>query len=310
VIRPFTADDLPAAAALLVERHTDHRAEQALLGPLDEAAATAAISALLEMEGTSGAVAVADGSVVGYLLGTPKAGASWGPNIWVEPAGCAGAHLPDLYAVAATAWVADGNVAHYALVPPSLAPQWFQLGFGVQHVHAARAVGEPVGRDHRVRRATRADIPVLARLDVTLDEHLVSSPVFSAAEVTSYHDAVTEWEGSFEDPAFAVFVAGTAGPDGPVVGSAVGCDVSQSSANRGLIVPPRAALLGFVAVLPEARGLGLGRALGQAVQAWAAEEGYPVICTDWRSANLTAARTWPSLGYAQTFLRLHRLVGH
>ena len=77
-----------------------------------------------------------------------------------------------------------------------------------------------------------------------------------------------------------------------------------------LIAPPHAALLGFVAVLPGHRGVGLGRALDLAVHSRALEDGYPVICTDWRSTNLTAARTWPALGYLPTFLRLHRLVGH
>ena len=38
-------------------------------------------------DGASGAVAFADGRLVGYLLGAPKAGPPWGPNLWVESAG-------------------------------------------------------------------------------------------------------------------------------------------------------------------------------------------------------------------------------
>jgi GNAT superfamily N-acetyltransferase len=63
-------------------------------------------------------------------------------------------------------------------------------------------------------------------------------------------------------------------------------------------------------VRPEARGTGAGRALGEAVIDWAANAGYDRIVTDWRSTNLLASRAWPRLGYAETFLRLHRLVGY
>lgn len=301
MIRALQLDDVPACAALLVARHAEHRSTQPLLAPLDAEGAVAAITALVE--GGRGAVSVVGGEIAGYLVGTTKAGASWGANSWVEPAGCAGRDLPELWAFLARDWVAEGLTAFYALVPPSYASVFFGLGFGLQHVHAVKpAVAGPP--DPRVRPAVRADIPVLARLDGVLDEHLVSSPVFSAAPVTPYAEAVADWEESFDE--FATWVAEV---DGEVVGSAVGCDIAKSSSNTGLIAPARAALLGFAAVLPSARGLGLGRALEGAVVSWAASEGYPVVCTDWRATNLEAARTWPALGYAQTFLRLHRLVG-
>jgi hypothetical protein len=34
------------------------------------------------------------------------------------------------------------------------------------------------------------------------------------------------------------------------------------------------------------------------------------VATDWRVTNLLASRTWPRLGFAESFLRLHRLVGY
>ena len=301
MIRDLEAGDVEACAALLVTRHEAHRREQPLLDPLGHERARELVAALVETG--RGAVSVRGDEVVGYLVGTTKEGASWGANTWVEPAGCAGEDLPGLWASLAAEWVADGRTAHYALVPPSYAPLFFGLGFGLQHVHAVRLAAR-VEPDPRVRRAVRADIPVLARLDGVLDQHLVSSPVFSAAPVTPYEEAVADWEESFDD--FETWVAEV---DGVVVGSTVGCDVTKSSSNTGLIAPTPAALLGFAAVLPEARGLGLGRALAGAVSTWACEADYPVVCTDWRATNLEANRTWPSLGYAQTFLRLHRLVG-
>lgn len=307
MILPFALEHVSAAADLLVARHEEHRVAMPLLGSLDRVGAVAAVQTLLAVEGTTGVVAIEESQVVGYLLGTPKPGVAWGPNTWVEPAGCGGERLRELWAFAAAPWVAEGRSAQYALVPPSLTPEFFSLGFGLQHVHAAMPVPIPSPPDPRVRRATRADIPVLAQIDVSFHEHLVASPVFSGLTVTTYDAAVQEWEEDFGDPDYAVLVAEV---EGVVVGSAIGCDVSKSSANAGLVSPSRAAHVAFAGVLPNARGLGLGTALAVAVEAWAHAEGYSVICTDWRAANVEADRTWTSRGYAQTFLRLHRLVGH
>ena len=38
--------------------------------------------------------------------------------------------------------------------------------------------------------------------------------------------------------------------------------------------------------------------------------GYGCVATDWRVTNLLSSRTWPRLGFAESFLRLHRLVGY
>lgn len=125
--------------------------------------------------------------------------------------------------------------------------------------------------------------------------------------MTTSDAALKAWESDIDDPDFPVWVAEV---EGVVVGSSIGCDVSKSEANGGLVAPSDAAHLAFAAVLPEARGLGLGIALAVAVETWARTEGYSAMCTDWRASNLGAERSWTSRGYAPTFLRLHRLVGH
>jgi GNAT superfamily N-acetyltransferase len=63
-----------------------------------------------------------------------------------------------------------------------------------------------------------------------------------------------------------------------------------------------------VAVLPEARGRGAGRALGEAILAWSRDAGYPSVATDWRSTNLEADRAWRNLGFRPSFRRLHRAI--
>jgi GNAT superfamily N-acetyltransferase len=220
--------------------------------------------------------------------------------------------MRDLYAVAAVKWVAEGRTAQYVVVPDdaALVDAWFRLGFGGQHAHAVRPVPEEplAARDGlKLRRAERGDIPVLAELDLVLPQHQGLSPVFSAGEVPTLEEAVADWEESIDDRDYATFVAEH---NGQVIGSAIGCSIEKSSSHQGLARPDNAGFLGFAAVLPEARGHGAGRALGEAVLNWAAEVGYTSVVTDWRVTNLLSSRAWPRLGFVQTFHRMHRLIGH
>ncbi|MEV5964065.1 GNAT family N-acetyltransferase [Kribbella sp. NPDC051952] len=317
VIRPFEATDLGAAAGLLAQRHKEHRKRHPLLPAdyEDELLALVEVTALWESESASGAVMIEDGELTGYVLGAPKKSPVWGPNIWVEAAGHAvrePEHIRDLYAAAATKWVDDGRIAHYALVPddPQLLDAWFRLAFGSQHAHAVRPAPTTLllpPPDLLVRRAVREDIPVLAELDLALPQHQGLSPVFATGELPTLEEAVADWEESIDDQDYASFVAEY---NGQVIGSAVGCSLEKSSSHSGLARPDNAGFLGFAAVLPSARGHGAGRALGEAVLQWAATTGYTSVVTDWRVTNLLSSRTWPRLGFKQTFHRLHRMIGH
>jgi ribosomal protein S18 acetylase RimI-like enzyme len=316
-VRAFTGDDLSVAGQLLARRHARHRLAEPLLSERYETPAVAEdeVRKAWETEGASGAVAVVDGEVVGYLLGAPKA-ALWGPNIWVENAGQAverAEDIRDLYGFAAARWVEEGRIAHYAIVPAhdrDVAEGWYRLGFGQQQMHAVQetAAIPLAGRAKvNIRRAERADIPLLAALEVALPEHHDRSPVFSSGGIPTLEEATAEWEEDFDDPTYAVFVAER---EGVVVGSAIGCALEKSSSHTGLIRPDSAGFLGFAAVFPQYRGLGAGRALGDTVMNWATESGYPCIVTDWRVTNLLSSRAWPALGYRDTFVRVHRLIGY
>jgi GNAT superfamily N-acetyltransferase len=268
--------------------------------------------------GASGAVALADGEVVGYLLGAPKADPVWGPNVWVEAAGHAVEEpelIRDLYALAAARWVDEGRTAHYAVVPANdvaWIDAWSRLGFGQQHMHAIRESPAPHHQSPRhpsltVRRAVRPDIPALAALEVSLPQHQSLSPVFSSSRVPTLESVIADWEEDFDDPAYATFVVEDAGV---VLGSAVGCSIGKSRLHVGLARPDGAGFLGFAAVLPEHRGRGAGRALAEAVLGWCAETGYPGVVTDWRITNLLSSRAWPALGFRPTFVRMHRVIGY
>ena len=318
-VRPFAADHIDDAARLLAQRHRAQRQVEPGLSPEyeDGSVARAAIEAEVAKPGASGAVGLRGGSVVGYLVGAPR-DPSWGPNVWVEGAGHAvdaddAEVIRDLYGAAAAVWVENGATSHYALVPatdPALVDAWFRVGFGMQHVHAIREAPDAGTAVHAppgivIRRAERRDIPALGRLDVALPEHQRRSPVFSLQPLPSLEDATSEWEEGFDDPTFATFVAER---DGLVIGSAVGCAIEASSTHVGILRPAGAGFLGFAAVMPEARGLGAGRALGEAVLVWARDAGHPTVVTDWRETNLLSSRTWPRLGFRPTFRRLFRAI--
>jgi GNAT superfamily N-acetyltransferase len=325
-VRPFHIDDIPAAGALLAARHRADRLSCGLLSPRyeHEPAAAAEVAALFALPGASGAVAVQGGNIAGFLLGAPRDNPVWGPNIWVDAAGQAAAEpelVRDMYGLAAAQWMQESRRAHYVLVPASdegLLRAWYRLGFGQQQAHAVRPLpGEARSLPDdetpapppkvAVRRARRGDLPALAALEVELPRHHSLSPTFSAAPVPSYDKCLAEWEDDFDDPAYTTFVAEL---DGAVIGSSVGCSLEMAGSHPPLTRPDNAGFLTFAAVVPQARGLGAGRALGEAVIAWAAQAGYRCVVTDWRVTNLLSSRTWPRLGFTESFLRLHRLVGY
>ena len=240
----------------------------------------------------------------------------WGANVWIEDTGSAGSDreaVREAYAAAAGRWFNEGLTSHYVALPatePRIVDAWFSLGFGLQHVHAVR---EHPAADFRpitapaltVRRSERRDLPALAELDLVLPRHSAATPVFSRMAIPSYDDTLAELEADFDDPRYAVFVAEH---HGSVIATSIGCSLQVSNTNTLLMRPKSAGFLGFAAVLPEARGLGAGRALAETVVAWSRDEGYEWFATDWRSANIEANRTWRGMGFRSTFLRLYRAI--
>ena len=242
----LTDDHVDDAAGLLAERHRAQRVVEPGLDPAyeDPAAARAEIVVVRERQGASGVAAVAGGRLEGFLVGAPLEN-SWGPNVWVPPAGHAVTEpelVRDLYAAAAERWVADGCTSHYAIVPATdeaLVDAWFRLGFGHQHVHAIREVPEPdndeAGGDGlAIRPAHRDDLVALARLDLALSEHQRLSPVFSRMPIPSLEEVRAALDEDFDDERFTTFVAEH---DGEVIGSAIGCAIEVSSTHTSLMLP-------------------------------------------------------------------------
>jgi GNAT superfamily N-acetyltransferase len=314
---PFSDQHLEDAARLLSARHTRHREAEPLLPERfqDPAAALDELEGAWRAEGASGVIAARSGRPVGYLLGAPRDRRLWGENVWVELAGHAveeGELVRDLYAAAAARWVDEGHRRHYALVPASdaaLVDAWFRVGFGQQHAHGlqeVRTAGKVVVPEgFEIREPRAEDVEALIEIDLALPRHQQSSPVFSSMPMPTREEIRQEWAQTLATDDEKVLVGFRDGGPVAVWGLVA---LERSHENRGLMRPENACFLGFAATVPQARGSGIGLALTAASFAWAAEQGYAVMATDWRVTNLLASRFWPHRGFRTTFWRLYRSI--
>ena len=303
--RPFSDDDLDAAAAQLAARHARHREAEPLL-PAD-IDFRAEVEAVWRLPGASGAV-----SETGFLIGAPREDPVWGPNVWVELAGHAAEDAEtarDLYGLAAQRWVDDAKTRHYVHVPSAdraLVEAWYRLGFGQQHAFGIREVPEAVAWPEGVREAAEGDVDAMIALAPLLREHQGRSPVFGAGR--PLEDEAELRKDILENMASEESVDLVAEVDDRIVGVFFVTPVDRSSLHTGLARPAHASFLAWAATLPEQRGRGAGLRLTEATLAWSRSRGHDVIVTDWRVTNLLASRFWPARGFRTTFLRLYRSI--
>jgi ribosomal protein S18 acetylase RimI-like enzyme len=314
---PFADEHLEDAARLLAGRHARHRAAEPLLPARyeDATAAQQELAAAWREDGASGAAAFRDGRMVGYLVGAPRADPVWGDNVWVELPGHAAEDaedIRDLYGTAAARWIEEGRTRHYALAPATdgaLVEAWYRLSFGQQHALGVREVQPKIDVElpdrFEIRDPDPAELETLIDIDLALPEHQHMSPVFSGVPLYTRQESRDEWLSTLAGDEEKILVGAR---DGRPVACWALVPVERSAMHRGLARPDNACFLGFAATLPPARGAGFGVALTAAALAWAAEEGYETMVTDWRVTNVLASRFWPRRGFRTTFLRLYRSI--
>ena len=310
----FREEHLRPSAHLLAARHERHRATEPLLPAVADFVTQ--IEGDWSRAGASGAVALADGQVVGYVIGLAGEDDARGRHVHVGAAGHAAADaelVRDLYAVAAAEWVDAGHARHTVVVPASdagLVEAWFRLGFGQQQAFAVRetAGARAGGARVPIRLGALADLDRTLPLLPAIGDHQGRSPVFSGVAPPSEEQLRADWEAFLAEPGVVYFVAER---DGRPVGHAVvaPAEAPDSKYRRGDLMTPRgAAELAIAATAPDVRGSGAGLALTDAALAWAREQGYETIVTDWRVTNLLSSRFWPRRGFRPTFLRLYRSI--
>jgi ribosomal protein S18 acetylase RimI-like enzyme len=316
-IKAFADDHLGDAAGLLAARHARHRAAEPGLSARwsEPAAAGEELTRVWKAPNASGAAAFRDGRLVGYLVGAPRDNPVWGDNVWIEAPGHAVEEAEtarDLYGFAAGRWVEEGRPRHYALVPAfddNVLGAWWRVSFGKQHAHGIREVPadvEPLVPDaFEIRDPDVAEIEALIDIDLALPEHQRESPVFGHGMHSTREESRAEWLETFGRTDEKIFIGAT---DGGAVAALALVPTDRSSEHRGLLAPDDACFLAFAATLPGSRGSGIGVALTEAALAWAHEQGYRTMITDWRETNLLSSRFWPRRGFRTTFFRLYRSI--
>ncbi len=311
-IEPFAGDHVGAAGELLAERHRRQRLVEPLLSPRyeDPAESAAAVRDAWGREGAAGAVAVRDGKLAGYMIGSPKRDDVWGPNEWIENAGHAASEpelVRDLYAHLAASWVERGRTRHYAVVPatdPAVLDAWFRLSFGQQRAYGIREVPDVAYPDN-VREATTDDTEGLIDFGPLVEVEHAAAPTFAGvpdATVEELREAVAE---EIASPAVGSLVVEL---DGRVVGGVIVAPVEESDLHTWTARPDGECILGWQATAPDVRGQGVGVALVDGAFAWARERGYTTMVVDWRSANLLSSRFWPRRGFRTSFMGLYRSI--
>ena len=205
---------MPGAAKLLAKRHAVHRLAEPLLPAIEEFEPY--VAAELE-DGGSGAVALHNDEVVGYLVGKPE-DSPLGRALRSGHAGHAVTDpeiTRDLYEVAAGRWVNDGLVRHNVFVPKldHLIEPWFRLSFGGSAIQALLAVPERATCDQAsgIRPSTPADLGDAARLHAVQEEHLTRPPSFNGFRTSSQSELEDEWGDIWTNESLTHFVAERAG---------------------------------------------------------------------------------------------------
>ena len=157
-----------------------------------------------------------------------------------------------------------------------------------------------------IRRAVRTDLPAIQVLYRQLDDH----HALAEPEVVPMHDqasrAVEDIEAQIRDDLMLVAVVRDESVlDGQVAGFARVC-VTELGAYFQF---PAVAEVEDLAVLEEMRGLGIGKRLMQAAEAWAVSAGYQEIWDSAWTFNEPAASLYRRQGFRPLSTRFRKSLG-
>ncbi len=315
-IRPFEAADIPAAAALLAERHRRDRKRLRMLSKALESAAwweglfTRAAAEPGRLKDR--AVAVRDGRVAGFLIGErmllgPREFASTfipPQSISIDTPCHAVAKGEDptdvfraLYAFLSDHWVHDGFLVHRIDLPAgdtAVEEAWVTLGFGRSTTAAVRGTG-PVHHVQEsgveIHRAGVEDIEVVMRLVDTLNRHHAQAPMFWPI-LRATDEAAREFNlASLRDPQNPYFIAYDNG-------RAVALESFLRPGFTPLIVEREKTVYLFDGVVEmDVRSSGVGSLLLDRAMAWARERGIERCALHFASGNPSGAPFWLGHGF-------------
>lgn len=217
----------------------------------------------------------------------------WGACVFLRGSGEAEA-IRDEYAARAGEW----PCLHFAIVEPptdeALDP-WYRLGFAQMHAYGMRESGgaRVPAPGIEIRCGGPDDLETALAIDRLIHESQAEAPSFSS-EPLDEEQRRRNWIETLAGDDVRYFVAEHDGR--PVGHLTLYGDPHDAEALH----------IASTAVLPAARGRGVGLALTTHALALAAEDGRPRVWTNWRVTNLVASRFWPARGFRLARLRLVR----
>lgn len=317
---PFTSEFLPAAAQLFAARwQRDRQSEPAFSERwTDPSQALLAVQAAWGKDHTRGAAAFQGERLVGYLFADLLFDTHTGRQAWVRLAGHALAPdfapelYGDLYAHAGKGWLEWGCFFHYLQYPAADRDglwAWSGLGFAHQQVYGYLDVLHPpappahVPEGVEVRRATPQDRLLMEEAGPLIAEHLTGAPTWAPTPPEIIIRRRKRYGETVDEDGMIIWLA-------LVDGRFASLEVFYPEAESPEFpeVSPHLIEQGVGQTIAPYRGRGLTRLLVARALAELREQGYRWCLTDWRAANLEAARTWPRLGWEPAWYRLHRPV--
>lgn len=311
-IRPFDASHLPAAAALLAKRHEADALREPRL-PRQFASPEGTAPLLRELlDRATGVVAIEDGRLVGYMLGTYDLG--WGGRATLVPMeGHAVDHADavemyrELYAAASPAWIEGGYFQHTANISAgdgAAAAAFNSLGFGQMLAFGLRDTApiEGAGSDVRIERATEAEVAAVQELMVGLGKYNSISPLYRPY----VENPTSEWprlplvKQQMADETCSYWLAYEG--DQPV-GLMI---FTPPDPTELMVSPERSVYLWIAYVKPDTRIGGVGKALVDTGLAWARNQGLDYCTVGWFTTNVIGARFWTGRGYRPAMYRVER----
>ena len=292
-IVPLRNDHLEDAAALATARYRALRERAPSLPPRYEDIG-AILPLLRDLAGQApGVVAMRDGRLVGFLLGTVIPGFRGKRGVYSpEWANAADAEdgreiYREMYARLSAHWVADGCFTHLATLlthDHEAIDAWHWLGFGLAAVDAIRDLTPVQGTiaNFEIHRAGLEDIEEAIMLDQALHRHLAAAPIFLVDEHGS--EFYEQW---LANSANALWLAYRGGEIVACMG------LEPSSSNACYIIRDEKTISITSAFTTEGeRSKGIGAALLNHSLNWARSLGYQRCAVDFEPQNVPAVRFW------------------
>lgn len=314
----FEPKHLEEAAELLAQRHKQERVDCSFLPTVYEQSEMAykAIKAISEKPLTEGIVAIENGNIIGYMLGTMLAEDYLGDKSqgWIYlPAHAAidPKIYADMYAVISDNWVREGCLHHFTLVAANnhaVQDEWFSLSFGREQAHGALTFDMLLKKeiklnDLTIRSPQAQDEAAFREMSNWISKYQTGTPIFAPVTLESMNAQTDSFVELLEDDEATMFLAFK---DEKLVAYHLYYPIEADDSD--MLHPENAAELVVAATHPEERGSGIGRLLTEYSFQHIKAIGYDYCVTDWRNTNILSARFWPKMGFTPTHYRLARRI--